>query len=172
MYISLGIYRMCTHQPDAYESTHMQWIKLSWYVPTASDVAHYGDITMSPIASQITSLTIVYSTDNSSAVQIKQSSTSLAFVTGDRWIPIQRASNAEIVSIWWRHHPLMTSQQWKTLLWTSSAKSRIHHNNIWRWLCNLDMDNNIMKHTYIKQCYFLCNGMVMTMSSHQSKKIC
>ena len=24
--------------------------------------------------------------------------------TGDRWIPAQRASNAESVSIWWRHH--------------------------------------------------------------------
>ena len=24
--------------------------------------------------------------------------------TGDRWIPTQRASNAENVSIWWRHH--------------------------------------------------------------------
>ena len=24
--------------------------------------------------------------------------------TGDRWIPSQRASSAENVSIWWRHH--------------------------------------------------------------------
>ena len=24
--------------------------------------------------------------------------------TGDRWIPRQRTSNAENVSIWWRHH--------------------------------------------------------------------
>ena len=24
--------------------------------------------------------------------------------TGDRWIPAQRASNAENISIWWRHH--------------------------------------------------------------------
>ena len=23
---------------------------------------------------------------------------------GDRWIPSQRASNAEYVSFWWRHH--------------------------------------------------------------------
>ena len=39
-----------------------------------------------------------------------QSSVSLAFVrefTGDRWIPgTQRGSNAENVSIWWRHHEL------------------------------------------------------------------
>ena len=26
--------------------------------------------------------------------------------TGDRWIPAQRTSNAENVSIWWRHHGL------------------------------------------------------------------
>ena len=24
--------------------------------------------------------------------------------TGDRWIPAQMASNAENISIWWRHH--------------------------------------------------------------------
>ena len=47
---------------------------------------------MGMIASQITSLTIVYSTVYSDADQRKhQSSTSLAF-------------NAENVSIWWRHH--------------------------------------------------------------------
>ena len=44
---------------------------------------HYGDVIMSAIASQITSLTIVYSTVNSDADQRKhQSSASLAFVWG------------------------------------------------------------------------------------------
>ena len=48
---------------------------------------HYGDVIMGAIASQITSLTIVYSTVYSDADQRKhQSSASLAF-TGDRWIP-------------------------------------------------------------------------------------
>ena len=55
-------------------------------------VVHYGDVTMGAMASQITSLTIVYSTVYSDADQRKhQSSASLAFVcgefTGDRWIP-------------------------------------------------------------------------------------
>ena len=63
---------------------------------------------MSTIASQITSLTIVYSTIYSGADQSKhQSSASLAFVWGihrDREFPAQLASNAENVSIWWRHH--------------------------------------------------------------------
>ena len=44
---------------------------------------HYGDVIMATIASQITSLTIVYSTVYSDADQRKhQSSTSLAFVWG------------------------------------------------------------------------------------------
>ena len=52
---------------------------------------HYCDVTMGTIASQITSLTIVYTTVYSDADQSKhQSSASLAFVRRihrDRWIP-------------------------------------------------------------------------------------
>ena len=64
---------------------------------------------MSLIASQITSLTIVYSTVYSGADQRKhQSSALLAFVcvefTGE--FPAQMASNAENVSIWWLNHAL------------------------------------------------------------------
>ena len=63
---------------------------------------------MGAIASQITSLTIVYSTVYSDADQRKhQSSASLAFVRGIHRageFPAQMASNAENVSIWWRHH--------------------------------------------------------------------
>ena len=63
---------------------------------------------MGTIASQITSLTIVYSTVYSGADQSKhQSSASLAFVWGINRageFPAQMASNAENVSIWWRHH--------------------------------------------------------------------
>ena len=58
---------------------------------------------MGAIASQITSVTIVYSTDYSDADQRKhQSSASLAFVRGIHRVPV--ASNAEHISIWWRHH--------------------------------------------------------------------
>ena len=63
-------------------------------------IHHYNDAIMSAMASQIT-------IHVSGADQRKhQSSASLAFVefTGDLWIPAQRASNAENVSIWWRHH--------------------------------------------------------------------
>ena len=63
---------------------------------------------MGEIASQITSLTIVYSTVYSGADQRKhQSSASLAFVGNppvtDEF-PAQMASNAKNVSIWWRHY--------------------------------------------------------------------
>ena len=66
---------------------------------------------MSPMASQITSLTIVYSTVYSGADQRKhQSSASLAFVRGiHRW-PVNsptKTSDAENVSIWWRHHVMI-----------------------------------------------------------------
>ena len=97
-------------------------------------VIHYNDVIMGVIASQITSLTIVYSTIYSDADQRKhQSSASLAFmrfcllnhlfrrkskktsklcVTGlcagnslvTSEFPTQMASNVENVSIWWRHH--------------------------------------------------------------------
>ena len=52
---------------------------------------HYNDVIMTTIASQITSLTVVYSIVYSGADQRKhQSYASLAFVQGihrDRWIP-------------------------------------------------------------------------------------
>ena len=55
------------------------------------NTVHYYDVIMGAMASQITSLTIVYSTVYSGAVKTKhQSSASLAFgreFNGDRWIP-------------------------------------------------------------------------------------
>ena len=76
---------------------HWQWmsywrtISLTNFVTRAFAVLHYNDVIMSGMASQITSLTIVYSTVHSSgAYQRKhQSSVSLVFVRGIhswRWI--------------------------------------------------------------------------------------
>ena len=64
---------------------------------------------MGAMTSQITSLTIVYSTVYSGAHQRKhQSSASVAFVIGE--LPAQMAGNVENVSVWWRRHALqMTS---------------------------------------------------------------
>ena len=81
--------------------------------------AHYNDVIMSVMASQITSLTIVYSTVYSKRRTKKTSKLRTiglcegnspvtgefegnSPVTGE--FPAQRASNAENVSIWWRHH--------------------------------------------------------------------
>ena len=66
------------------------------------ELLHYNDVKMSAMASQITSLTIVYSSVYSGADQRKhQSSASQAFVTFE--FPAQKVSNAENVSISWRH---------------------------------------------------------------------
>ena len=77
-------------------------------------VSHYDDVIMGVMASQITSLTIVYSTVYSDAVQRKhQSSASLAFVRGIPRSPVNSPHkwpiNAENVSISWRHHVLLLS---------------------------------------------------------------
>ena len=62
-----------------------------WYNSSCKTMVHYDDVIMTTIVSQITSLTVVYSTVYSDADQNKhQSSASLAFVWGihrDRWIP-------------------------------------------------------------------------------------
>ena len=69
---------------------------------------HYSGVIMSEMASLITGVLIVYSTVCSGADQRKhQSSASLACVRGiHRWLVNSRtnASDAEHVSIWWRHH--------------------------------------------------------------------
>ena len=74
---------------------------------------HYNDVIMRVISSQITSLTIVYSTVYSA--QIKK--TTKLRVTGlcaknspgTGEFPAQMASNAVNVSIWWRHHRILLS---------------------------------------------------------------
>ena len=64
---------------------------------------------MSAMASEITGVSVVYSTVFSDAEKRKhQSSALLAFCAGNSpgtgEFPAQKASNAEIVFIWWRHH--------------------------------------------------------------------
>ena len=71
-------------------------MQMAWQLFWRHDICkdhddHYTDVIMTTMASQITSLTVVYSTVYSDADQRKhQSSASLAFVWGnhrDRWIP-------------------------------------------------------------------------------------
>ena len=96
-----GLWKLTRH--------HSGWCQLLKIYSKSLIGKHYSDFIMTVMTSQITSLTIVYSTFYSGADQRKhQSSTSLAFVSGiHRWpgeFLTQRASNAENVSIWWRHH--------------------------------------------------------------------
>ena len=69
-------------------------------------VSHYRDVIMSRMASQMTSVSIVYSTVRWSKKTPKLCVNGLCEsnspVAGE--FPAQRTSNAENVSIWWRHH--------------------------------------------------------------------
>ena len=91
---------------------------------TLNDVSnsHYSDVIMGAMASQITSITIVYSTRRRSKKTLKVRVTGLyegnSSVTGE--FHAQMASNAENVSIWWRHHVK------SLLLWWVLVKSIIH----------------------------------------------
>ena len=99
---------------------------------------HYSDVMMSAKASQITSVTIVYSTVYSRRRSKKTSKLRVTGlcegnspVTGE--FPAQMGSNAENVSIWWRHHVHHTHQnaesitRWSwncisDILWISEAQ--------------------------------------------------
>ena len=110
------------------------------------DVFHnYSDVIMGAIASQITSLTIVDSTVYSSADQRKhQSSASLAICAGNSPVtgefPAQMASNAENVSIWWRHHA--------TLCWALQMRfpQVVNLGEAWPWwpICDTFCVINLM----------------------------
>ena len=72
---------------------------------------YYSDIIMSPMVSQISSLTTVYSIVYSDTDQRKHQSSCITGLcegnsplTGE--FPAQRASNTENVSIWWRHYDM------------------------------------------------------------------
>ena len=97
---------------------------------------------MSVMASQITSLSIVYSTIYSGADQRKrQSSTSLAFVHGINRSPVnflhKRASNAEKVSIWWRHHEIILPRFAKMIEWAECCILTVTlfvYDNVMSWI--------------------------------------
>ena len=104
----------------------MAWddVLLEWYHNICS--SHYNDVIISTKASQITSLTIVYSTVYS---RPRSKKTSKLRVTGlcernspvTSEFPIQRASNAEDVSIWLHHYELPQKNTrewfWQNTLW-------------------------------------------------------
>ena len=80
-------------------------------------VIYYCVVIMGMIASQITSLMIVYSTVYSDADQRKhQNSASLAFVQGIHREPVNTPpNNLENVSFWWHHEKSNDMISWKIL---------------------------------------------------------
>ena len=117
-------------------------------------VIHYSDVIMDTMASQITSLTIGYSSVYSGADQRKhQSSASLELCAGNSLVtgefPAQRANNAENVSIWWCHYvrhlsphmpavvsgetQLSTWKMWPSVFWELIVKKSqmcVHGTNL------------------------------------------
>ena len=76
-------------------------------------ITHYDDVIMSAMKSQFTSITIVYSTflsgrgsKKTSNVRVTGHCAGKSPGTGE--FPAEMASNAENVSIWWRHHEIRT----------------------------------------------------------------
>ena len=84
---------------------------------------NYSDVIMSAMASQITGVSIVYSTVCSGADQRKhQSSASLAFLRGIHWWPVNSPHKGPVkrknVSIWWRHHGMFNISYVRMLRYT------------------------------------------------------
>ena len=93
--------------PQAYEKTAQNETYLGWHV----HLYHYDDVIMGTIASQIASLTIVYSTVYSGADQrtstLRVTGLCVGNSPGTGEFPAQMASCAKNVSIWWRDHDLI-----------------------------------------------------------------
>ena len=81
--------------------------------PNRDSFYHYDDVIMGAMASQITSLTIVYSkvysdADKKTTSKLRVNGLCAGNSPGTGEFPAQMASNAENVSIWWRHHVVST----------------------------------------------------------------
>ena len=132
------------------------FLKLHWIFH------HYNDVIMSAMASQILSLTIVYLTVYSGADQRKhQSSASLAFVTGE--FPAQMASNAENVSIWWRHH------DFENLQCSLRQQDRRNDDPFVLWITKMSTDNvdniNLIK---VKHPWATINAVYMELNDKKN----
>ena len=98
------------------------WSNVDEYGPHHSNPqqsVHYNDVILSVMASQITSLTVVYSSVHSDADQRKdQSSASLAFVRGiHRW-PVNSPRKGPVTRTMFSFHDV--------IIWTMGIKSGIN----------------------------------------------
>ena len=105
---------------------------------TGHAVSHYNDVIMTTMASQITSLTIVYSAVYSMRRSKKTSKLRVTGLCagnspGTGEFPSQRTGNAEYVFIWWRHYASLTvthilsgTPQWTNMY---TFQNHIHWNS-------------------------------------------
>ena len=104
------------------------WLSLQWH--------HNGR----DMAYLIISLTIVYSFVYSDVDQRKHQVPShwplCGKFTGDRWISAQRASNAENVCIWWRHHGRWSRHSYDTSEFPAQMAGNAENVSIW-WRNNV-----------------------------------
>ena len=93
-------------------------------------VPHYGDVTVTTMASQIKGVSIVYSTLGSEPDQRKHQCTASLWI---HWWPVDSPhSNAENVFIWWRHHSTFHMKNKPQISCISkSHKSTRHHKSAW-----------------------------------------
>ena len=96
-----------------------------------NQTSHYNDVIMSAMASQITSLTIVYKTvysrrrsKKTSKLRVTGLCAGNSSVTGE--FLAQRVSNAENVSIWWRHHE--PPHHWPFVTWNPRRQRPVMRN--------------------------------------------
>ena len=97
-----------------------------------NDRIHYSDVIMGSMTSQVTSLNIVYTTVHSgrskktSNLRVTGRCVGNSPVTGE--FLAQMASNAENVSIWWRHHGLMFSvtHYLPRMFWFNEVLFKVH----------------------------------------------
>ena len=94
------------------ETAMWSWVSTSQIEiqTSVSCTSHYNDVIMGATASEITSLTIVWS-KKTSILRATGLCEGNSPVTGE--FPTQRASNAENISIWWRHHEMPMDDIWQ-----------------------------------------------------------
>ena len=93
------------YEADHYEFFGKKHLKYTRNFTTCTEPSrhgHYSDVIMGTMASQITSLTIVYWTEIKENIKAPRHWPLCGEFTGE--FPAQRAGNAEYVYIWWRHH--------------------------------------------------------------------
>ena len=101
--------------------------------PQRGSSYHYTDVTMSPMASQITSLWIVYSTVYSRSKktsQLRVIGLCAGNSPGTGEFSAQKASNAENVFIWWRQH-----ESWPSAISSSPICRKRDGNGFTRYVC-------------------------------------